>query len=89
MISSNCKENSEINVYPNPFDNKINIDFDDVTHFPIDITIFSAVGQLVYQKTIADKQSKTSLDLELIPGNYILNIKSSNFNINKRITKMK
>lgn len=88
IVTVNCLNKSEINVYPNPFNNHINIDLERLTSYPATVSVYSSMGQVVYQKTITEKQPRYTIDVNLNSGTYILNIKSSNINLNKKLTKL-
>jgi hypothetical protein len=87
MIAEN-----DINIYPNPFSNIINIDCMNLAaQSSVEILITDLAGKAVYRETNYDVQfnSKLNVDLSTIEsGIYLASITDDNFNtITKRIIK--
>lgn len=82
----------DINIYPNPFSNIINIDCKNlVAQSSVEILVTDLAGKTVYRETNYDVQfnSKLNVDLSTIEsGIYLASITDDNFNtITKRIIK--
>ncbi len=89
MISASCKNENNLNIYPNPFNKTLRINLAEIVSYPFEIAIYSSMGQLVYQKTISEPQSELIIESDFKPGSYFLNVKSSTINFNKKIMKIK
>jgi hypothetical protein len=78
-------------VYPNPFSEIINLDLDLNRDTDIQLAIFSAAGQLIYNKTL-NNQIAGKQHIELTPniptGVYFLQIKTKDGQFTKRILKL-
>ncbi len=89
VIHSDCKgiANSEITAYPNPFDGKVLYLNSTNTLEDAAISIYDALGRLVYQTKSAKINSHTELkiDTQIEPGAYYLEISSKN-DVNKRLS---
>lgn len=82
------------NIYPNPFDKKLNVPFQLKQHSAIRIELWDMQGKMIYS---ADKgnysKGKYSLDLELESenlsvGNYVVQIIASNSNGNYKLQRV-
>ena len=75
----------DVLVYPNPFVDEINIDYKVYTDEKVDITVYDAMGKMVFQ----EKQSQANkIKLNLGAGCYTLLVSNRNFNFSKKIIKM-
>ena len=88
-----CKEgdftNQEISIYPNPFNEKMQISFSAQEGF-CDLSITDMLGQIIYAKKVVlkDGVNDVELDLEQLKcGIYILHLKYNNTSITQKITK--
>ena len=64
-------------VYPNPFDDKINIYLGDLEGEKTEINIFSCLGQLVYSKSLNQPKDYVPIDTKTLPlGLYIVSVKT-------------
>ena len=75
-------------VYPNPFDKEITID---LTEFSsnVDITITDLLGKIIFEKTVTNENSAiiNLEDKNLKPGIYIVNLKTLEQSISKKVVK--
>ena len=80
MILVNCERSDNISIYPNPFENNINVKFSSEITSPVSISICDAVGRLVYYKTINDATEQIEIELEtqLPRGSYVINVLNEN-----------
>jgi len=81
-------DNSEVNIYPNPAEEKLNIDFKLLKDSDIKVEIISISGQSIMSKTVSAKSGNNNLvlDVNTIPkGFYILNLKTSIGEINSKL----
>jgi hypothetical protein len=92
ISSENCSELAEIPaaVFPNPFDNSLNLTFnansDDITN----ISVFDAAGKAVFKSDYIAKEgfNSNSIDLKTLPsGVYYLKFDSGNKSENFKIMK--
>lgn len=88
IVSS--KHNLDLNarVYPNPFVDELNLEFLDNVNVPLEIKIFTDLGNLV--QTLRRDPSKNillTLD-ELVPGKYFINVLSGDRQFVGRLLKL-
>ncbi len=77
--------NESINIYPNPFNNLLNIRVKNPGR-NLSVTLFNLVGQQVYHATL--DQENTQMDLQFIPsGIYNVKIKGDDLSVVKKIIK--
>jgi hypothetical protein len=88
IIAVNCEgsTNAAITVYPNPFDDEINIRFDNIPDEEIKVEIYDAGGKLIYSKMHKRTDAIGSTDAincvstitihigNILPGNYNVKI---------------
>ena len=92
-IALNCNKqltDTEIAIYPNPFNNKLNIEIQNINEQQFKIEIFNNLGSLVFvqQYKISDTNFNTEIDLsKLKPSIYNIRYTSENNIINKKIIK--
>lgn len=75
-ISNNLLGDGQVSVYPNPFDDFVNIAIDLPTYGSLLLSVYNIDGKLISQKGISIRSGKdnTRLSLEhLASGNYVLN----------------
>lgn len=77
-IVGKCSSNN-FNIYPNPANSILNIDWDKSSHQVVDVIITNSIGQVVFEKKI--NKVSTSLNIEsLIKGFYQIQIVEDNKN---------
>ena len=67
------KRNDNVQVYPNPFDDQINLkinDYNNQSHY--EVLLYNVLGKKVLSKTILKQELKLDMDEDLKPGNYFL-----------------
>lgn len=75
-------------VYPNPFNDNLQISLTGVDHLPCDIYITDAIGKLVYTQRIDDWKGNTSMDLsKLSSGVYYLKLQAGDKSIGTKLIK--
>jgi hypothetical protein len=77
-------------VYPNPFNNEINIIFENIANEEVTVEIFDQTGRIILTKKINTTQTSTytTIDLsELKPAVYNLRTKSDTYLFNNKIIK--
>lgn len=83
-------ENSDINIYPNPANNELNIDFGGVSSPDMTVKIFNLVGELIYMKKYTDFESKAKIELsKFSTGVYYLSVSTNKELAKKKITIIK
>lgn len=77
-ISENTSKN-DMSIYPNPVKDKLNISLDNMTGFPVHISLSALTGQVVYALTIAKNTGNAiSISVNDMPdGMYLLTAKSA------------
>ena len=84
---------NNINIYPNPFSDKISIDYNLLNNTDININVLNANGEIVKTDKIinASKGDNTySLNLESLPnGLFIINLEGDNFSSTQKINHIK
>ncbi|MFY9310582.1 MAG: T9SS type A sorting domain-containing protein [Bacteroidia bacterium] len=81
-IHSPTSNGSALNVYPNPSDNIININYKGLA----DITIYDYSGRVVYKKLKTDTSNAIDVS-NYVPGLYIITVESTNGIYNTRFVK--
>lgn len=75
-------------VYPNPFNDNLQISLTGADHLPCDIYITDAIGKLVYSQHIDDWKGNTSIDLsKLSSGVYYLKLQAGDKSIGTKLIK--
>lgn len=88
LAGSTVFNDPEISVYPNPFKQEIKIDLSDIKS-DVNIEVTDLLGNLILKKEIPNT-GIARLDLSnknLKPGVYIINLKTEEFSISKRLVK--
>jgi len=84
-----------LELYPNPATNSINLDFDLVQSGVISISILDLMGRELYTEQINNAQSgfnqwtKNLSDLNLVNGVYIVNLKMNDQKLSRRVNVMR
>ena len=66
------KQNTNILVYPNPFNNEVNIELNDFGKRPVQITILSIDGRVVYNEKLQSVTGIQKINLSKLPsGSYL------------------
>lgn len=92
-MSTEAIDVEPISAYPNPFTDKITVDFGDVQDETASILLYDQLGRIVYQNkaNIANGNSTIEINLEatnLNPGLYILKIESNSTKaVSKKLIK--
>ncbi|WP_298894306.1 T9SS type A sorting domain-containing protein [uncultured Psychroserpens sp.] len=74
-------------VYPNPFENKINI-YNGIEDEEVSVKLYSILGQLVLNKTIVNEGTNMSIDTTNLPdGIYLIIVKSETMTSTLKIVK--
>ncbi len=87
-INENELSSENILIYPNPADNNLNIEFQLNKTGNIGFTVFDINGRKMLSKSQAFQKGNisTSIDIKnLAPGNYILEVSSSDFKWSKKL----
>ncbi len=81
-------EQNVINIFPNPFFNKIALQYQQHSNTKIkEATIFNSTGEIVFEKKVA--QTLYELDLSFLPnGVYFLTIHTEKSTITKKLVKL-
>jgi PKD repeat protein len=89
VVGINSLTKNDITISPNPFTNKIELDYNEKAHENIKICIYSILGNIVYQTEVSNSEEKTSIDLSYInAGVYFIKISSFSAKpITKKIIK--
>jgi hypothetical protein len=75
---NNIKNNKDFSIYPNPFDNKLNIDWKGAKANQTKITLVNVLGQTVYSSNQNLITGTNSISIpNLIKGNYVLLIQDA------------
>jgi len=78
---------SNINVYPNPTEGMVTIEFSNITYTLMHIRVINTTGQLVYVERFENTESTKTIDLSSYPmGSYIMLIKSKDSVTAKKIS---
>jgi len=86
----NHRSENIVNVYPNPSSSNINIEIVNETTGKVDLKIYSAIGELVFEKAIQLNKGKNIQQVNIAsfaPGLYFGELKSGNTTSNFRFFK--
>lgn len=75
-ISDHLLDDGQVSVYPNPFDDLVNVAIDLPTNGKLLLNVYDLVGKLISQKEVAIHSGKENTRLSLAhlaAGNYVLN----------------
>jgi len=88
-LAAKCMSGTNINVYPNPFQNHITLNLGEGTNQQFDIMIMDAVGRVVFNEQIQSTENYQTINLgsELPAGAYFLNVKTAGESVTKKIVK--
>jgi hypothetical protein len=75
-----------VKIYPTTVTSELNIDVNEIESKPLDISIYSVCGQLVYCSKRNSSNLKINLE-SIVPGIYIVSVKYGSFVIKKKIIK--
>ncbi|MFC2097594.1 T9SS type A sorting domain-containing protein [Bacteroidota bacterium] len=79
-------DKNNINIYPNPSDNYINISFKNEINHKLDLHILNSLGEMVLRKNYYNISMNTRIDLSgLMPGIYFVKIQIQNSMFVKRL----
>ncbi len=83
-----CKQDGNISVYPNPFENSFTVQLSDNTTYPITVEVMDYLGRKVYAKQV--ETSITKIDLNDLPSStYFVKVFNETTQLVKRIVKTK
>ena len=82
-------QDDELNaaIYPNPFDNEINVLFDDVISDVLYVTIFDITGRLVFERTYSPTEALLIRVQDVSSGHYLLNIRMRSQTLTAKLIK--
>jgi len=78
---------TDLKLYPNPSNGRINIKMSDLLDNQLDLEIVDLGGRLVYSQSLQTKNSslEAQLDLELSTGVYLINIEGDRTNFSEKL----
>jgi hypothetical protein len=74
----------EVSIYPNPFYNEINIDFNTYSDTKIECAVYDISGKIIYQTKLSNQQNKIPLT-SLSKGVYFIKLKNNKQWTSKKI----
>ncbi len=83
------EKNSDCSIYPNPFNNSINIVLAEVQPQKMVVSISNVLGQILFTETLMNPGNVIQLSEvgDLGKGIYFVNISSAQYNVTKKIVK--
>lgn len=91
LSTSNFENSPENIIYPNPFTDKINIDFKDLDLQNIKVSIYNLNGSEIFSKNFNNFQSNETLSIDNLnnysAGIYFMKIQAENYNKTFKIIK--
>jgi len=89
IISSDCVNESNFKIYPNPFNQEINIKFE-ALDLPIEVCIKDDLGRLIFKDVIELGKTSFTIQLEnsIETGVYYIILQNANFQSFEKIIKM-
>ena len=88
-VPENKAKDASVKIYPNPFNNSINIILPDVQLQKMIVSISNVLGQVLFTETLMNPGNVIQLNEagDLGKGIYFVNISSTQYNITKKIVK--
>lgn len=86
-IKENQLDASQVAVFPNPFKDELVIKLDQKTGSPLQVTVFSTDGRIIYEATTTADQPVKINSESFSPGVYLLRIKTANGQAYKKVIK--
>ncbi len=83
-----ANNDNNVQVYPNPFENKFTVQLPENTTFPITLDVLDYLGRKVHSRVIESATTEIALD-ELAKGNYFLKVFNETIQVVERIVKLK
>ncbi len=88
VVSLALKEQPDIRVYPNPFQEQVHISFDEELDETAFVEIYDLAGQVQFRKTVGAGSLQQTLSMESLPtGMYVLKVRSDRSYQTKRVFK--
>ena len=87
--SVSCEQETEISIYPNPFENSFTIQLSEKTNYPITVEIIDYLGRTVHSQVIENTIIEILLDEKISKGTYFVKVITEKTQLVKRIVKMK
>jgi hypothetical protein len=79
LVSTEQNNLVEINIYPNPFTDQLNIQIPELSLQPVSIRVLNLLGTTVFQTNIEFSENPERINLEHIPpGMYVIWIRNNN-----------
>ncbi len=90
-INENNPDKIIVNAYPNPFNNKLNIDITSKNNENINLTLFNTIGEVIFRKAILQNNHQIiTINTENYPsGVYFCKIEGKNTNFVKKVVLSK
>jgi len=80
--------NGEVEIYPNPASSQLNVAFNSLKEFNLDITVFDISGRMMLKENVLAKTGSNIIKLDvnsLEAGIYMINLKGDQENMNFRL----
>lgn len=89
IISSNCTREENFKIYPNPFNNQININIE-TTISPFEVCIKDDLGRVIFKQTIENNSNHFTIELDdsIESGIYYIVLHNSSFYLMEKIIKL-
>jgi hypothetical protein len=84
-ISNNSIENRRIGIYPNPYKNCINVQFENINNS--DLEILNSIGETIYFKQLRNAETEQINTSDYPKGIYYLRIKTNDYIKTEKIIK--
>jgi Secretion system C-terminal sorting domain/Carbohydrate binding domain len=83
--------NATMSVYPNPFNNNVNVSFSANKSGNASISVVNTSGQVIFYKTVLVTQGNNTIQLDnlpqMVPGLYFLSLKNDELNFTEKVQK--
>tara|TARA_B100000809_G_scaffold184866_1_gene182898 strand:- start:516 stop:3248 length:2733 start_codon:yes stop_codon:yes gene_type:complete len=89
LKSVSCEHETEISIYPNPFENSFKVQLSKNISYPIKVEVIDYLGRNVYSQRIENATTEIFLNEKVTAGTYFLKVFNETTHVVERIVKMK
>ncbi len=84
-----CEQETEISIYPNPFEDSFKIQLSENTSYPITVEVLDYLGRTVHKQIVETSATEIALNNQLSTGTYFVKVITQTTQVVERIVKMK
>ena len=84
-----ANNDNSVDIYPNPFENKLSLQFSENISYPITLEVIDYLGRQVYTQIIEDDVIEIFLDKDIPTGTYFIKLFNEEIQTIERLIKVK